>query len=373
LAYCQTALHILLTGIEGTFCATIFKRGEVVSHRERYIMRKLVKGLKQFRAEYVSTHQDLLEQLARMQKPRVLFITCSDSRVAPNLMTNADLGDLFVIRNAGNIIPPYGAANGGEGAAVEYAIQALDIQQIVVCGHSHCGAMKGLLQLGELEATMPLVYDWLKHAEATRRLVIENYATAGHTKEELLEIAVAENVLTQIENLKTYPVIHSRLFRNKLKLYAWIYLIETGEVLAYDPETHAYMMPQMQIQEHDLGEDELPGRYTATQYSGKMNSPVACELPLYLTESELAELEDAQTAAEAQFNAEKAAAHHGNSTFQNRSNQDRSHQDRARNGSSKQSTRYSSDHQSSNHQSSNLNPLWLSPEQADRIYRGAKR
>lgn len=315
-------------------------------------MRKLVKGLKQFRASYVSTHQELLEQLAHMQKPRVLFVTCSDSRVAPNLMTNADLGDLFVIRNAGNIIPPYGAANGGEGAAVEYAVQALDIQQIVVCGHSHCGAMKGLLQLGELEMTMPLVYDWLKHAEATRRLVMENYANSGHTKEELLEIAVAENVLTQIENLKTYPVIHSRLFRGRLKLYAWIYLIETGEVLAYDPETHAYMSPQMQIQDHDLGEDELPGRYTATQYSGKLTSPVACELPLYLTDSELSELEEERATAQSHSNP-YPAGHHGNGG---------AGQGRSTNGSSHPS-----------HHSPDLETLWLSPEQADRIYRGAKR
>ena len=122
-------------------------------------MRKLIRGLQQFRATYVSTHQDLLEQLSHGQHPRVLFITCSDSRIDPSLLTNTDLGDLFVIRNAGNIIPPYGAANGGEGASVEYAIHALGIEQVVVCGHSHCGAMKGLLQLGELEDKMPLVYE----------------------------------------------------------------------------------------------------------------------------------------------------------------------------------------------------------------------
>jgi carbonic anhydrase len=323
-------------------------------------MRKLVKGLKQFRAEYVSTHIELIEQLAHMQHPRVLFVTCSDSRVAPNLMTNADLGDLFVIRNAGNIIPPYGAANGGEGAAVEYAVQALDIQQIVVCGHSHCGAMKGLLQLGELETTMPLVYDWLKHAEATRRLVMENYATVGYTKEELLEIAVAENVLTQIENLKTYPVIHSRLFRGKLKLYAWIYLIETGEVLAYDPETHAYMSPQMQIQDHDLGGDDLPGRYTATQYSGKQNSPIACELPLYQLD-DMPGWEQEPNGEDAQANQPRVAVHRSNGSGQT------APASQSKNGSSDRT-----DHAASDDSSDGSN-LWLSPEQADRIYRGGRR
>jgi carbonic anhydrase len=224
-------------------------------------MRKLIKGLREFKTNYVSTHRDLLEHLTEGQDPRVLFITCSDSRISPNLLTQTDLGDLFVIRNAGNIIPPYGAANGGEGATVEYAIHALGIEQIVVCGHSHCGAMKGLLQLGKLAEEMPLVYDWLRHAEATRRLIKENYI--GQDKEELLEIAIAENVLTQIDNLKTYPVIRSRLYKGKLKIYGWIYLIETGEVLAYDPETHAYVSPHSQLTEEGNG----------------VVSPVACELP----------------------------------------------------------------------------------------------
>ncbi|UIE37226.1 carbonic anhydrase [Leptodesmis sichuanensis] len=230
-------------------------------------MKKLIRGLREFKTSYFSSHQDLFEQLSHGQKPRVLFITCSDSRIVPNLITQTEPGEIFVIRNAGNIIPPFGAANGGEGAAVEYAIHALGIQQIIVCGHSHCGAMKGLLQLGSLEEEMPLVYDWLKHAEATRRLVKENYQ--GFSKDELLEIAIAENVLTQIENLKTYPVVHSRLYQGKLSIYGWVYLIETGEILAYDPETHAYMPPQTQI---ELSE---PGQFLKTQAP-----PVTCDLPV---------------------------------------------------------------------------------------------
>nr|MBA3924157.1 carbonic anhydrase [Nostocaceae cyanobacterium] len=110
-------------------------------------MKKLIKGLREFKANYVSTHQELFEQLSQGQKPRVLFITCSDSRIDPNLITQAQLGELFVIRNAGNIVPPFGATNGGEGATIEYAVQALGIRQIIVCGHSHCGAMKGLMKL----------------------------------------------------------------------------------------------------------------------------------------------------------------------------------------------------------------------------------
>lgn len=205
------------------------------------VMKKLLKGLREFKTTYFSTHRELFEELAHGQKPRVLFITCSDSRIDPNLITSAGVGELFVIRNAGNIIPPFGAANGGEGAAVEYAVQALGIEHIIVCGHSHCGAMKGLLKRSSLEDEMPLVYEWLKHAEATRRLLSENYNTLEG--ESLLEVAVAENVLTQIENLRTYPVIHSKLYRGNLHLHAWVYHIETGEVLEYDAMRHAFVPP----------------------------------------------------------------------------------------------------------------------------------
>ena len=212
-------------------------------------MKKLIRGLDKFRQKYVNTHQELLEQLSHGQKPRVLFITCSDSRVAPNLITDTDVGELFVIRNAGNIIPPYGAANGGEGGTIEYAINALGIEQVVICGHSNCGAMKGLLKLNKLQKDMPLVYDWLKHAESTRRLVLENYP--HYQGDELLEVLVAENVLIQIENLKTYPVVRARLHQGRLKIYAWIYNIETGNVLAYDARTHTYIPPEGQLIEDE--------------------------------------------------------------------------------------------------------------------------
>ena len=234
-------------------------------------MKKLIRGLHKFRDTYVREHQELLEQLSHGQKPRVLFITCSDSRVDPNLITQTDVGELFVIRNAGNIIPPYGAANGGEGGTIEYAIIALGIEQIIICGHSHCGAMKGLLKLNKLQADMPLVYDWLKHAEATRRLVQESYP--HYQGEELVEILVAENVLTQIDNLKTYPAIRSRLFQGKLHIYGWIYHIETGEVLAYDPQTHAYLHPQSQ-----LVDDTTDNGNSSRKYNRTSAPPVACEL-----------------------------------------------------------------------------------------------
>ncbi|MBN3961977.1 carbonic anhydrase [Nostoc sp. NMS8] len=222
-------------------------------------MKRLIKGLREFKSSYFSTHQQLFEQLSQAQKPRVLFITCSDSRLDPNLITQAQVGELFVIRNAGNIIPPYGASNGGEGATIEYAVQALDIRQIIICGHSHCGAMKGLMKLHNLSDEMPLVHDWLKYAEATRRLVMDHYS--HYDGEELLEIMIAENVLTQIENLRTYPVIHSKLYQGELSIYAWIYHIETGEVFAYDPQKHAYVLPQTQLPPSEI-DDSFRGEVT---------------------------------------------------------------------------------------------------------------
>ena len=222
-------------------------------------MKKLIKGLRQFQTDYVPSHKTLLAELAHGQHPRVLFIACSDSRVDPALITQADIGDLFVIRNAGNIIPPYESTNGGEGATIEYAVHALDIEQIIVCGHTNCGAMKGLLQLGKLETEMPLVYNWLRHTEATRRLVADNYSHLD--KQETLEVLVAENVLTQISNLRTYPVIHSKLHRGDLTIHAWIYNIETGGVYAYDSENHAFVPPHSRIAPE------------ATETVGRVNTP----------------------------------------------------------------------------------------------------
>ncbi|PSN19682.1 carbonic anhydrase [filamentous cyanobacterium CCP5] len=218
-------------------------------------MKKLLSGVRQFQQTYVPSNRALLAELSKGQHPRVLFIACSDSRVDPSIICQADIGDLFVIRNAGNIVPPYEATNGGEGATIEYALEALDIKQIIVCGHTYCGAMKGLLQLGELEEKMPLVHDWLRHTAATHKLVQDNYSHLN--KEERLEALVAENVLTQIENLRTYPVVRSKMFRDDLSIHAWVYNIETGEILAYDADAHAYVAPHSKIfPERDLASQQ---------------------------------------------------------------------------------------------------------------------
>jgi carbonic anhydrase len=208
-------------------------------------MKRLIQGLHQFQTTYFNTHKELFELLSQGQKPKFLFITCSDSRIDPNLLTQAKPGEMFIIRNAGNLIPPYGATNGGEGAAVEYAVHALGVEEIIVCGHSHCGAMKGLLQIGKLEEDMPMVYEWLKHAEATRRTIKEHYQ--DYEGEELLNATTEENILTQLENLRTYPVIHSRLKSGQIHLHGWVYEIETGEVTEYDPVRGQFLPAKSQF------------------------------------------------------------------------------------------------------------------------------
>lgn len=204
-------------------------------------MKKLMRGLRQFQENYVPSHQELMSSLSKGQSPNVLFITCSDSRVQPELITQAELGELFVIRNAGNIVPPFGATNGGEGATIEYAVKSLKVNHIIICGHSSCGAMKGLLQIGQLEEKMPLVYHWLIHTEATRQLVEDHYSELDKT--EKLDMLVAENILTQIENLRTYPAVRSRLHSGNLSLHGWIYRITDGSILAYDSDRHAFVPP----------------------------------------------------------------------------------------------------------------------------------
>jgi carbonic anhydrase len=219
-------------------------------------MRKLLKGLHQFQTNYFSSHREMFEKLSEGQHPRILFITCSDSRIDPNLITQTEPGELFIIRNVGNIIPPYGATTGGEGAAIEYAIEALGIKEIVVCGHSHCGAIKGLLQLGNLTEQMPLVYDWLKYAEATRRIIKENYQ--DYQGEELLNAAIEENVVTQIENLRTYPVVHSKLYKGQLNIHAWVYKIESGGVVVYSTERCSIQAEHEEEEINDIEEQKQP-------------------------------------------------------------------------------------------------------------------
>lgn len=196
-------------------------------------MQKLIEGIHHFQSNLFSPQRELFERLADGQHPDALFITCSDSRISPNLITQTQPGELFILRNAGNIIPPHGAANGGEGATIEFAVAGLGVQDIIVCGHSHCGAMNGLLHPESLK-DLPAMTAWLSHAEATRRIMREKYFDRMGAAQ--LTTAVEENVLVQLENLRTHPAVAARLARGKLKLHAWVYKIESGKVFAYDPQ-----------------------------------------------------------------------------------------------------------------------------------------
>ena len=201
-------------------------------------MQHVVEGIHRFQSEQFTKDQPLFEKLAGGQTPQVLLITCSDSRIAPNQLTQTKPGDLFILRTAGNIVPPYGSVLGGEAATIEYAVSALKIPDIVICGHSHCGAMAGLLSLDSLDS-MPAVKAYLSHAEATRRIV-EDHTEVTDAAERLM-LTVQSNVLVQLENLRTHPAVAAAIQRGDVNLHGWVYKFETGDVLSYRGEQKAFL------------------------------------------------------------------------------------------------------------------------------------
>ncbi len=203
-------------------------------------MEKVLAGLVKFQKEVFERKQDLFQQLSRQQAPTVLFITCSDSRIDPSLITQTDPGDLFILRNAGNLIPTYGAAIGGSTATIEYAVSVLKVEHVIICGHTDCGAMKGLLHPEKLQ-DLPAVKSWLLQAETTMRIVKDHL---GHLSEEKrFEETIKENVLVQLDHLRTHPAVATRLRKGDLYLHGWIYSIENGTVWAYDQEKKAFVTP----------------------------------------------------------------------------------------------------------------------------------
>lgn len=201
-------------------------------------MQKLIEGLHHFQQRVFGTQQELFERLAQGQRPETLFITCSDSRINPNLLTQTQPGDLFILRNAGNLVPPYSPIAGGEAATIEFAVTGLKVKDVIVCGHSHCGAMDGLLNAEKLK-DLPALNRWLEHAEVTRRVVADLYPFK--TQEELLNIAIQENVLAQMANLRTHPSIAVAMAKAAIRIHGWIYKIETGEIFGYCPEKRQFI------------------------------------------------------------------------------------------------------------------------------------
>lgn len=194
-------------------------------------MKDIVQGVVKFKAEAYPERKDLFAKLANSQSPSTLFITCSDSRIAPNLITQTEPGDIFVTRNAGNIVRPYNGEPGEVSTAIEYSIEALGVQHIVICGHSNCGAMKGALDVEAIRGAVPQVADWLTHSKAAVDAV---KARCGCATAEQLDEVIEENVLLQIQHLKTHPSVVAKLATGAIQIHGWVYDIESGDIAVYD-------------------------------------------------------------------------------------------------------------------------------------------
>jgi carbonic anhydrase len=201
-------------------------------------MEKLIEGVEKFQREVYAPQREFFQSLITRQQPTALFITCSDSRINPNLLTQASPGELFILRNAGNIVPPHGSTLGGVAATLEYAVAVLKVKHIILCGHTHCGAMKAMLHREELKS-LRAVAQWLGYAEAARRIVEENF---GRLEEQSKwRAAIQENILVQLGHLRTHPSVAARLARSDLQLHGWLYKLESGEVLTYDSQLRAFV------------------------------------------------------------------------------------------------------------------------------------
>ncbi|MFE9622344.1 carbonic anhydrase [Streptomyces sp. NPDC006527] len=171
-------------------------------------------------------------RLAEGQSPQVLFITCSDSRVVPALITGARPGELFELRTAGNIVPPYvSQLPTGEAATIEYAVEVLGVRDVVVCGHSHCGAVGALVRGDDLEA-VPAVRDWLAHAA--------DQPAAADPDDPTVMRAVQNHVLAQILRLRSYPCVEKRLADGRLRVHGWYYEVHTGAVREHRVDTDSF-------------------------------------------------------------------------------------------------------------------------------------
>lgn len=207
-------------------------------------MRKLLEGIRDFQGRVFDSKRELFRKLASRQTPLAMFITCSDSRVVPDLITRTDPGDLFTLRNAGNLVPALGDGGEGEAATIDYAVRVLEIPDIVICGHSQCGAMQALWN-PRLSQDFPTVATWVNKAAAVRDRVLEKYGDLS--PEERLDATVQENVLMQLENLRTHQAVIDAIEQGNLRLHGWVFSISTGEILAYDVATGRFQPCRRQV------------------------------------------------------------------------------------------------------------------------------
>lgn len=203
-------------------------------------MEKLYKGVLKFQESYFKREKDFFRRLSKGQDPEVLFMTCSDSRVDPHLVTQSGPGELFILRNIGNIIPPFNALKdkNSTAAAIEYAVMVLKVSDIIVCGHSNCGAIRALLgDEKELEG-MQHLRDWLRIAHPVKEHVISVF---GNESSDVIRCYTEkENVLEQIENIETYPFVEAAMKEGRLYLHGWYFDIATGGMYAYVPSTNKF-------------------------------------------------------------------------------------------------------------------------------------
>ncbi len=198
-------------------------------------LSSLLRGVHEFSDHVFPENEALFSSLAKGQAPHTLFITCADSRVVPEMITQTQPGELFVCRNIGNIVPGYGEMLGGVSAVVEYAVLGLGVQLIVVCGHTDCGAMKGLCD-GTASLNMPTVEAWLRNAEAARSVVLTRQLERTATVQALVE----ENIKLQLMHLRTHPSVAAGIAEGRLELQGWIYDIEHGQVRIFDEEEERF-------------------------------------------------------------------------------------------------------------------------------------
>jgi carbonic anhydrase len=204
-------------------------------------MEHIIDGVLRFQREVHPNREALFHDLAMAQSPAAMFIGCADSRIVPEMLTDQDPGSLFVVRNAGNIVPPHSNEPGGVSASIEYAVAVLGIPDIVICGHSGCGAMTAILRGAEQMEKLPAVARWLHYADAARIAVAGEFANAPATEEEKLNALVHENVLAQLDNLLTHPTVGAAVKKKQLRLHGWVYDIASGGVDTYDARVRKFV------------------------------------------------------------------------------------------------------------------------------------
>ena len=206
-------------------------------------MEKLTEGVHKFRTDEFGNYRKLFRKLSQEgQNPHTLFITCSDSRVLAELITQSKPGDLFVVKNVGNIVPPssvVGTTN-STAAAIEFAVETLRVSDIVVCGHTQCGAMEALLRGLPAQANQPHLHEWLALAAPVRQVLQTEY-THLRSHEEQVTAAGEENVLFALENLYSYPCVQQRLADGSLRLHGWFFVIASAELFAFDPGSKQFL------------------------------------------------------------------------------------------------------------------------------------